>query len=108
MSDKASSLADLAPQKQRRSGPGRPWMPGQSGNPAGRPMGLRPKVNERFLSDILADWESHGPQAIERMRKEDPGGYVRVMASLMDRRVYVRTVLDDLREMSDEELYARV
>ena len=34
-------MADNAAAKQRRRGPGRPFRPGQSGNPAGKPKGTR-------------------------------------------------------------------
>ena len=43
-------------QKQRRHGPGRPFQKGQSGNPAGRPMGSRNAATQ--LAEALLDGEA--------------------------------------------------
>jgi hypothetical protein len=40
-----------------------------------------------FLADILADYQEHGPQAIDRMRKEDPTAYIRMIASLVPKQI---------------------
>lgn len=75
------------------------WLfkPGQSGNPAGRPKGAKQLLSEQFLSMLQEDWESHGKTAISAMRKEDPGAYVRCVASLMPKESIVKIgPLDDL------------
>lgn len=61
----------------------KPFKPGQSGNPNGRPKGSRNKLGESFLSDVLDDWENHGRQAVEKMRKERPHEYVKMIASIL-------------------------
>jgi hypothetical protein len=86
----------------------RPWGPGVSGNPKGRPKGLRPKVNEAFLKDMLDSWEKHGKDAIERMVEKYPARYVQVMAALMDKHLHITTELDLVRNLSDEEIYERL
>jgi hypothetical protein len=43
-------------QKQRRHGPGRPFRKGQSGNPAGRPLGARNAATQ--LAEALLDGEA--------------------------------------------------
>jgi hypothetical protein len=43
---------------------GKPWKPGQSGNPAGRPKGIRNKLAEDFLGDLQAAWKKRGKDAI--------------------------------------------
>jgi hypothetical protein len=36
-----------------------------------------------FVSDLAADWERHGPQALAFLRQHDPATYVRVVGSLV-------------------------
>lgn len=64
-----------------------PWQPGQSGNPAGRPKGARSKLEEVFLRDLLEHWEANGNEAIAAACEKDPVGYVKVVASLMPKKV---------------------
>jgi Family of unknown function (DUF5681) len=83
----------------------KPFSPGQSGNPAGRPAGARNRLQGAFLSDLAADWEMHGAEAIRVMRIERPADYVRCVASLMPRELQIESVL---HEVSDEELEAAI
>ncbi|NVN06051.1 hypothetical protein HW509_10690 [Asaia spathodeae] len=62
---------------------GRPFKPGNNANPAGRPKGTRNKLSENFVAALYADFEANGQQAIEMMRIEKPGDYVKVVASLV-------------------------
>lgn len=66
---------------------GRPFKPGQSGNPAGRPKGARSKLGEAFVDALLNDWQTNGVQAIIDMREERPGDYVKVVASLLPKEI---------------------
>src|SRR6266487_349484 len=34
------------------------WLPGESGNPAGRPVGARQKLAEAIIRDICEDWNA--------------------------------------------------
>src|SRR5215471_11668218 len=61
----------------------RPWQPGQSGNPAGRPLGARPKLSEAFIAGVLATWEKHGNAALEWMVCHDPAGFVHAVGMLV-------------------------
>lgn len=86
MSTPGSNLAFLRP----------PWKPGQSGNPAGRPKGSRSKLENIFLDDLLAHWQEHGKQAIQAAALKDPVGYVKVVASLMPKKVDPDSGLGDI------------
>jgi len=64
---------------------GKPFRPGQSGNPAGRPKGARSRLSEDFLREMADDFAVNGRAAIEAVRKQRPDVYVRVIADLLPR-----------------------
>src|SRR5688572_30232561 len=80
----------------------RPWQPGQSGNPKGRPKGSRHKLGEDFLAAMGAAFEQHGPATIVKVREERPVDYLKIVVSIMPKELNVRT--NPLEEMSDGEL----
>ena len=65
------------------------WQPGQSGNPAGRPVGSRNKLSELVIADIAADWAIGGAETIARVRVTDPATYFRVVASILPKDVLI-------------------
>lgn len=65
------------------------WKPGESGNPAGRPIGSRNKLSEAVIQDIAADWAIGGAETIARVRLTDPATYFRVVASILPKDVLV-------------------
>lgn len=79
------------------------FKPGQSGNPGGRPVGTRLKINAAFLNALSDDFEKHGKDAIKETREKDPSTYVKVCASLLPKQVEQTAPLDDL---NDAELLA--
>ncbi len=48
----------MAAQNSRRTPEGRPWKPGESGNPGGRPKGLASAVREKATPDKLVAYYS--------------------------------------------------
>jgi hypothetical protein len=76
-------------QKKPRPQLAAPWKPGESGNPAGRPLGSRNKLSESVIHDIAADWAVGGAETIARVRMTDPATYFRVVASILPKDVLV-------------------
>src|SRR5271154_1001484 len=64
---------------------GRPFSPGQSGNPLGRPKGSRSKLTESFLNAMADDFAEHGPIAIALVRMREPATYLKLIGSLIQR-----------------------
>lgn len=94
-------MSDSTNEKQT---PAHLFKPGQSGNPKGRPKGSRNKLSEDFVAALQADFEEGGIEAIQSMRGTDPGGYVRVIASLLPKEFKIETTSD----LTDEQLDARI
>ena len=61
----------------------KPFQPGQSGNPKGRPKGARNRLGTQFLEALEADFYQFGPQAIALVREKKPEVYMRVVADLL-------------------------
>jgi hypothetical protein len=84
---------------------GKLFKPGQSGNPGGRPVGARNRLQGRFLNALAADFEEFGRAAIVRARELDPLGYIRLIAQLMPRELEISRPLEDIPE---DELMAMI
>jgi hypothetical protein len=56
----------------------------------------------------LADWEQNGPAAIERVRERSPAVYLRIVASLVPKEFTFGGDSNELEELTDEELKARL
>jgi hypothetical protein len=68
---------------------GRMWQPGESGNPAGRPIGARGRFSQRFVADLTDAWEEHGATALARTAKEYPDRFVGICSHLIPKDVSV-------------------
>lgn len=62
---------------------GRPFPPGVSGNPKGRPKSARSKLAEDFIKALANDFAQHGTVVIQDVRTEKPVEYLKVCASLV-------------------------
>jgi len=65
------------------------WQPGQSGNPAGRPIGTRNRFSETFVSDVASIWAQHGIAALEKMVTDEPSRFAEMCSRLIPRDVQV-------------------
>ena len=61
----------------------KPFKPGQSGNPKGRPKGARNRLGTAFLEALEGDFNRFGSQAIAQVREKKPEVYMRVVADLL-------------------------
>ena len=79
------------------------WQPGVSGNPAGRPRGSRNKLSEAVICALLRDFSKHGEKAIARVRRDQPGVYLKVIAMLIPREHRVQHS-NPIKDLTDQEL----
>src|SRR5262247_4252434 len=83
------------------------WQPGQSGNLAGRLRGSRNKLSEAVICALLRDFSRHGEKAIARVRREQPGIYLKVLALLNPRQDKLEHT-NTIKTMTDEELESAI
>lgn len=81
----------------------KPWKPGQSGNPKGRPKSSRQKLAEEFLAALNDDFKEHGTAAIRKLREEDNSTYCRILAGIVPKDVSVE-VVRSVADLTDAEL----
>jgi Family of unknown function (DUF5681) len=79
------------------------WQPGQSGNPVGRTRGSRNKLSEEVICALLRDFRKHGEKAIAKVRREQPGVYLRCLTLLIPREHKVQHS-NPLKDLTDEQL----
>lgn len=85
---------------------GRPFEPGKSPNPSGRPKGSRNKLGEQFLTDMYADWQENGAAVIKAVRAEKPDVYLKVVASILPKELNIK--VSELDDLSDADLDRRI
>jgi hypothetical protein len=83
------------------------WQPGESGNPAGRTRGSRNKLSEAVICALLRDFSRHGEKAIAKVRREQPGVWLKVIAMLVPREHNVQHS-NPLKDLTDEQLEAMI
>jgi Family of unknown function (DUF5681) len=83
------------------------WQPGQSGNPAGRMRGSRNALSEEVICALLRDFRKHGEKAIAKVRRDQPGVWLKVLALLVPREHKVQHS-NPLKDLTDEQLEAMI
>jgi hypothetical protein len=64
------------------------FVPGVSGNPAGRPKGSRNALSEEFISALADEWDERGRTALRELTGEQ---LVNVVAKVLPREFQVDT-----------------
>ena len=85
----------------------KPFQPGQSGNPGGRPKGSRNKLGEDFIKALSEHWSENGESALDACMKQSPSSYVRVVAALLPKELVIRdrSILSDaISKLTDDQL----
>jgi hypothetical protein len=78
--------------------------PGNRANPAGKPKGVKNRLNWAFVTALMEDFEAHGIEAIRICRIEDPTAYVKICAGLLPKEFSIED--NRLTELGDDELDA--
>ena len=80
------------------------WKPGQSGNPNGRPKGVRNAISERFLLDLSTVWNkatkdgsTTGLDVIQRVADTEPGKLLAAMVQVLPKDFQVNVTQDQQR-----------
>jgi hypothetical protein len=68
----------------------------------GRPLGSHNKFGSAFIADLYADWNKHGTAVVAQVREEQPGLYLRVVASRMPKLLEIKD--DPFDGLTDEQL----
>src|SRR5262249_60489120 len=69
----------------------------------GRVRGSRNKLSEEVICALLRDFRKHGEKAIAKVRREQPGGYLRCLTLLVPREHKLEHS-NAIKEMTDEQL----
>ena len=74
-------------------------------NGGGRKKGSRNRLTETFIAAIETDFADYGPEALAKLRADDPAAYLRIVASLVPRDLILkREQFPDYSDHTIEEL----
>ena len=76
---------------------------GVSGNPHGNRHRTRRLLNQEFMQALLLHFRQHGKKAIEKVAREQPAVYVKILALLVPREMQIEQT-NRIKQMTDEEI----
>ena len=80
--------------KERLAGLQPAWEPGQSSNPAGRPLGARSRLSEAFIATVAAEFDRRGTACLRQLDARD---FVQVVVALVPRSAKIDGTIAALR-----------
>src|SRR5262245_52522701 len=83
------------------------FKPGVSGNPHGNRHRTRHLLNQEFMQALLLNFRHEGKKAIEKVARNQPAAYVKILALLVPREMQIEHT-NSIKQMSDEELEAAI
>src|SRR6516165_5004955 len=76
---------------------------GVSGNPHGNRHRTRHLLNQEFMQALLLHFRQHGKKAIEKVARNQPAVYVKILALLVPREMQIEDT-NRIKQMTDEEI----
>ena len=80
---------------------------GVSGNPLGNRHHSRHLLNQEFIQALLVHFRQHGKKAIEKVAREQPASYLKILGLLVPREHKVEHS-NPLKGLTDEQLEAMI
>jgi hypothetical protein len=80
---------------------------GVSGNPGGNRHRTRHLLNQEFMQALLLHFRQHGKKAIEKVAREQPASYLKILGLLVPREHKVEHS-NPLKGLTDEQLEAMI
>ena len=79
------------------------YQQGVSGNPGGNRHRTRHLLNQEFMQALLLHFRQHGKKAIEKVARNQPAVYVKILALLVPREMQIEHT-NRIKQMTDEEI----
>ena len=89
--------------QMRPPGRGDFWILKIVGNPGGNRHRTRHLLNQEFMQALLLNFRHEGKRAIEKVARNQPGVYLKILALLVPREMQIEHT-NRIKQMTDEEI----